>query len=211
EITAPLLGSVPAAFHGGVNDALLTALAVAVAEWRRRRGRGSSARVLVDVEGHGREEIAAGVDLSRTVGWFTSLFPVALDPGAASFEEVASGAVAAGRAVKAVKEQQAALPDHGIGYGLLAYLNPDAAATPAGPAPGATARATSPWRRWSRPTSTSSSPSSNSGARWPTSGRSPRCRRAWPSTPSRTTSPKPSGPTSTRCSSCWSSLARCRP
>jgi pristinamycin I synthase-2 len=88
--------------------------------------------VLVDVEGHGREEIAPGVDLSRTLGWFTSLYPVALDPGAASFEEVASGAVAAGRAVKAVKEQLAALPDHGIGYGMLAYLNPDAAASLAG-------------------------------------------------------------------------------
>src|SRR5207302_8646816 len=51
EVTAPLLTAVPAAFHGGVNDALLAALAAAVAEWRRRRGRGgSSSRVLVDVE-----------------------------------------------------------------------------------------------------------------------------------------------------------------
>src|SRR5439155_1500525 len=73
EITAPLLGGVPAAFHGGVNDVLLTAFALAVAEWRRRRGRGGSPRVLVDVEGHGREEIAPGVELTRTLGWDVGL------------------------------------------------------------------------------------------------------------------------------------------
>src|SRR5207253_2442762 len=85
--------------------------------------------------GHGREEIAPGVDLTRTLGWFTSLYPVALEPGALAFEEVASGAASLGRAVKAVKEQLAALPDHGIGYGLLAYLNPDTAASLAGLCP----------------------------------------------------------------------------
>src|SRR5207244_2334635 len=125
EVTAPLLGAVPAAFHGGVNDVLLCAFALAVAEWRRRRGRGASPRVLVDVEGHGREEIAPGVDLTRTLGWFTSLYPVALEPGALAFEEVASGAVSLGRAVKAVKEQLAALPDHGLEVNSMVRDHPD--------------------------------------------------------------------------------------
>ena len=82
DITGPLLTRVPAAFHGRINDVLLTALVLAVADWRRRRGGEDSNAVLLEVEGHGREEIFADVDLSRTVGWFTSLFPVRLDPGA---------------------------------------------------------------------------------------------------------------------------------
>ena len=91
EVTAALLTRVPAAFHAGINDVLLTGLALAVAQWCRRHGRdgdGDEQRaVLLDVEGHGREvydreDIATGIDLSRTVGWFTSLFPLRLDPGA---------------------------------------------------------------------------------------------------------------------------------
>ncbi len=90
---------------------LLTALACAVAQWRRRHGRGEHSTVLVEVEGHGREEIIDGVDLSRTVGWFTSLFPVCLDPGALSWEELVAGGPAVGQAIKRVKEQLRALPD----------------------------------------------------------------------------------------------------
>ncbi|MEV0259680.1 condensation domain-containing protein, partial [Streptomyces sp. NPDC050732] len=127
EVTGPLLSSVPAAFHGGVNDVLLTALALALVHGRHtseNTGSNSSA-VLVDVEGHGREEgITEGVDLSRTLGWFTSLYPVRLDPGALSWDEVRAGGPGLGQAVKRVKEQLRALPDHGIGYGLLRYLNP---------------------------------------------------------------------------------------
>ncbi|MBB5959617.1 amino acid adenylation domain-containing protein/non-ribosomal peptide synthase protein (TIGR01720 family) [Saccharothrix tamanrassetensis] len=123
EVTAPLLSSVPAAFHGGVNDILLTALALALVHGHHT-GPGSSA-VLVEVEGHGREEgIAKGVDLSRTLGWFTSLYPVRLDPGTLSWDEIRAGGPGLGQAVKRVKEQLRALPDHGIGYGLLRYLNP---------------------------------------------------------------------------------------
>ncbi|MBV9010731.1 MAG: amino acid adenylation domain-containing protein, partial [Pseudonocardiales bacterium] len=124
EVTGPLLTTVPAAFHGGVNDVLLTALALAIAQWRRRHGRGEHSAVLVEVEGHGREEVIAGVDLSRTVGWFTSLFPVRLDPGPLTWEELHAGDPAVGMAIKRVKEQLRALPDHGIGFGLLRYLNP---------------------------------------------------------------------------------------
>ena len=80
--------------------------------------------MLIDLEGHGREELFADVDLSRTVGWFTSLFPVRLDPGALDLDEALAGGPALGRALKPIKEQLRALPDHGLGYGLLRYLNP---------------------------------------------------------------------------------------
>ncbi|MGH2718351.1 MAG: condensation domain-containing protein, partial [Actinomycetota bacterium] len=128
SVTQALLTTVPAAFHGGVNDVLLAGLSAAVAEWRQRRGGRASDPVVVEVEGHGREEIAAGVELSRTLGWFTSMFPVALPGLACPFGELAGGQAGAGRAVTAVKELLAALPDHGIGYGLLAYANPQTAA-----------------------------------------------------------------------------------
>ena len=89
--TQALLTRVPAAFHGGINEVLLTALVVAVADWCRRRGRGGGPAVLLDLEGHGREEVLGGVDLSRTVGWFTSIYPVRLDPGALDLDEALAG------------------------------------------------------------------------------------------------------------------------
>jgi non-ribosomal peptide synthase protein (TIGR01720 family) len=127
-ITGALLTRVPAAFHGGINDVLLTGLVLGVADWCRRRDRGGGTAVLLDLEGHGREEIFADVDLSRTVGWFTSLFPLRLDPGGLDLEEALAGGPALGRALKAIKEQLRAVPDNGLGYGLLRYLNPQTAA-----------------------------------------------------------------------------------
>lgn len=123
EQTMAVLTRVPAVFHGSVNDVLLTALAVVVADWRHRHGRGEGSAVLVDVEGHGREEIIQGLDLSSTVGWFTSLFPVRLDPGVGA-DQARAGGPALGTALKRVKEQLRALPQHGVGYGSLRYLNP---------------------------------------------------------------------------------------
>ncbi|MEU5525297.1 condensation domain-containing protein, partial [Streptomyces sp. NPDC047860] len=125
EVTNPLLTTVPTAFHAKVDDVLLTALALAVAQWRRTHARGRHTALLVDVEGHGREEIGEGVDLSRTVGWFTSLYPVRVDPGPLAWEEVVDGGPSLGQALKRVKEQVRSLPDRGIGYGLLRHLNPD--------------------------------------------------------------------------------------
>ncbi|MFG2905203.1 amino acid adenylation domain-containing protein [Kitasatospora sp. NPDC048286] len=113
EVTAPLLSRVPARFHAEVNDVLLTALALAV---RRRGGHGGG--LLVELEGHGRQEFTGGVDLSRTVGWFTTAHPVRLDPGAGGL----------GEALKAVKEQLRSAPDHGLGHGLLRHLDPSTAA-----------------------------------------------------------------------------------
>ncbi len=123
RVTGALLTRVPAAFHGGINDVLLTGLVLAVADWCRRRERGAGTAVLLDLEGHGREEIFADVDLSRTVGWFTSLFPLRLDPGGLDLEEALAGGPALGHALKAIKEQLRAVPDNGLGYGLLRYLN----------------------------------------------------------------------------------------
>ncbi|MFD9909470.1 amino acid adenylation domain-containing protein, partial [Streptomyces sp. NPDC059063] len=123
EATESLLTTVPAAFHGGVNDGLLTALALALATWRERRGVEETS-ALIRLEGHGREEGAVpGADLSRTVGWFTSMYPVRLDVGGCDLADAVAGGASAGAAVKAVKEQLLAVPDKGIGYGLLRHLN----------------------------------------------------------------------------------------
>jgi non-ribosomal peptide synthase protein (TIGR01720 family) len=125
EVTSALLTSVPAAFHARVDDVLLTGLAAAIAEWRKRQDGGGG--FLVDVEGHGRVPLGEGVDLSRTVGWFTSLHPVRLALGGLDVANVRAGGPAAGRAVKRVKEQLRAAPGDGLGYGMLRYLNPDTA------------------------------------------------------------------------------------
>ena len=116
-----LLGEVPAAFHAGVQDILLIAFGLAVAEFL---GTGA-APIGIDVEGHGRhEELAAEVDLSRTVGWFTAKYPVSLAVGGLSWAQVLAGEAALGAVLKNAKEQLRALPDP-LTYGLLRYLNPD--------------------------------------------------------------------------------------
>jgi len=90
-----------------INDVLLTALVQSFSGWTRARS------LLVDLENHGREDIFDDVDLSRTVGWFTCIFPLLLELGDASRPEVA---------LKSVKEQIRRVPNGGIGYGLLRYL-----------------------------------------------------------------------------------------
>ncbi|MER5528768.1 non-ribosomal peptide synthase/polyketide synthase [Streptomyces sp. NPDC002677] len=125
-VTGPLLGRAPAAFGASVNDVLLTAFALAVGDWRARTLGAASAGgpVLLDLEGHGREEELAGdADLSRTVGWFTSVVPVRLDPGPAGPDTLAGGA-ALDEAVARIREHLGNLPAAGIGHGLLRHLNP---------------------------------------------------------------------------------------
>ncbi|MEV7797398.1 amino acid adenylation domain-containing protein, partial [Streptomyces sp. NPDC087512] len=131
EPTGALLTTVPAAFHGRINDVLLTGLALAAArQWPSADGGDGpgGSGVLVEVEGHGREE-ADGLDLSRTVGWFTSLFPVRLTPGRIDLDDALSGGPDAGRALKHVKEtlRTRTGTDNGLGYGSLRYLNPQTA------------------------------------------------------------------------------------
>ena len=108
--TRDLLQTVPAAFRTQINDALLCALARALAPWTGSR------KLRVDLEGHGREPLFDDVDLSRTVGWFTTQFPVTIDPGPASDP---------GAALAAVKEQLRRIPGRGIGYGLLRHTGAD--------------------------------------------------------------------------------------
>ena len=127
KVTAPLLNRVAGAFHARINDVLLTGLVLSLLKWRRSRRSGDDTSVVIDLEGHGREEIFKGVDLSRTVGFFTSIFPVRLDPGSLDLEEAWEASEALGTALKSIKEQLRSVPDNGIGYGLLRYLNPETA------------------------------------------------------------------------------------
>ncbi|WP_431037569.1 non-ribosomal peptide synthase/polyketide synthase [Streptomyces sp. P6-2-1] len=124
HLTGPLLGSVPAAFGASVNDVLLTAFALAVADWRARvlgAPGGAGGPVLVDLEGHGRdEELAGDADLSRTVGWFTTVIPVRLDPGTPEEDGIDA-------AVARVRAHLTALPAAGTGHGLLRHLNAETA------------------------------------------------------------------------------------
>ena len=110
ELTRQLLQDAPAAYRTRINDLLLTALARVIGRWTGR------ADTLVRLEGHGREDLFDGLDTTRTVGWFTSLFPVKLTPAAAL-----------GDSIKAIKEQLRAVPNNGLGYGVLRYLGSDAA------------------------------------------------------------------------------------
>ncbi|RAG85060.1 hypothetical protein DN069_13970 [Streptacidiphilus pinicola] len=127
SVTRTLLDGVPAAFRCGVQDGLLSALAVAVAGWRRAHGIAEPS-LLVKLEGHGREEsVVPGADLSRTLGWFTTMFPARLDLAEVNLDDALAGGPAAGSAVKAVKEQLLRIPDKGLGYGLLRHLNPETA------------------------------------------------------------------------------------
>ncbi len=113
---AVLVEKATSAFHCGVDEVLLAALAGAAAHWR-----GGTA-VVVDVEGHGRRPIGE-LDLSRTVGWFTDIHPLRLDVTGADPAEAIAGGDAAGRLLKQVKENVRAVPDGGLGYGMLRYLN----------------------------------------------------------------------------------------
>ncbi|WP_435405686.1 Tyrocidine synthase 2 [Mycolicibacterium parafortuitum] len=129
ETTRLLLGEVPAAFHAGINDILLIAFGLALAEFSGSLGDPCAAPIVIDAEGHGRQEDLVGdgagdsVDLSRTVGWFTTKYPVSLAVGGGlTWEQVRSGHRDLGRVIKDAKEQLRTLPD-GITYGLLRYLN----------------------------------------------------------------------------------------
>jgi amino acid adenylation domain-containing protein/non-ribosomal peptide synthase protein (TIGR01720 family) len=113
--TDALLRTVPDAYRTQVNDVLLAALARALARWTGRDD------VLVGLEGHGREDILDGVDLSRTVGWFTTEFPLALHFPSTSDT---------GDLLKSVKEQLRAVPHRGLSYGALRYLGGMSAEAP---------------------------------------------------------------------------------
>ncbi|MFF1920319.1 amino acid adenylation domain-containing protein [Streptomyces sp. NPDC058221] len=108
EATEALLTTLPAAYRAGVDEVLLAALVLALRGWGL-----TGDAVTVSMEGHGREHL----DLSRTIGWFTSEYPVRVP---------ASDDV--GQALRAAKEARRGVPDSGIGYGVLRHLDPEAGA-----------------------------------------------------------------------------------
>ncbi len=109
--TRSLLEEAPAAYRTRINELLLTALTIALAEWTGAR------RLVVEMEGHGRVERVGAPDVSRTVGWFTSIYPVEISLPDGNRLDLF---------IKAVKEQLRAVPSDGLGYGLLRYLVPEA-------------------------------------------------------------------------------------
>ncbi|MFJ9381828.1 amino acid adenylation domain-containing protein, partial [Streptomyces sp. NPDC101455] len=119
--TERLLREVPSAFRTQINDVLLSVLGAVLTEWA------GTASVVVDVEGHGREDVGSDIDVSRTVGWFTSVHPVALS-GAADGD--------LGALLRRTKENLRAVPRKGLGHGLLRHLT-DPDRTPPGTAPAA--------------------------------------------------------------------------
>jgi amino acid adenylation domain-containing protein/non-ribosomal peptide synthase protein (TIGR01720 family) len=102
-----LLQAVPAAYGAQINDVLLTAL---VRSMRRFTGKST---LMLEMEGHGREDILEGVDISRTIGWFTTTFPVLIDT---------EGVDELSKQISIVSEQVGAIPNHGIGFGMLREL-----------------------------------------------------------------------------------------
>lgn len=106
--TQDLLQEVPKAYNTQINDVLLTALVQSYCQWTK----GNS--LYLTLEGHGREDIFSDVNLSRTIGWFTTHFPVLL-----SLESASSP----GDALKTIKEQLRRIPKNGMNYGLLKYIN----------------------------------------------------------------------------------------
>ena len=109
EQTDHLLRHVHHAYHTEMNDILLSALGLAIQEW------GQTDRIAVQLEGHGREEMMEDVNISRTVGWFTSMYPIVLD--------LTDGDLS--KEIKSVKETLRQVPNKGIGYDILRYLTPE--------------------------------------------------------------------------------------
>ncbi|WP_446039170.1 amino acid adenylation domain-containing protein [Streptomyces sp. SID1121] len=115
DLTRSALVTLPGGFNCRPDAVLLTALTAAAVQWR-----GTGSALLVHLEGHGREVISAPVDVSGTVGWFTTQYPVRLDLGAAAVRPGGRP----GEALKSVKEQLRGVPAGGLGWGLLRYLHP---------------------------------------------------------------------------------------
>ncbi|MFD4439543.1 amino acid adenylation domain-containing protein [Nocardia sp. NPDC058519] len=128
DVTQAVLTDLPTMYRAGAEDGLLAALAMAVRTWRARRDVDAPA-TRVRLEGHGREQSTVdGADLTRTVGWFTSMYPVALDLSGVDHEAAWHGGDATAAVVKVIKEQLRAVPHKGIGFGMLRHLDPESAA-----------------------------------------------------------------------------------
>jgi amino acid adenylation domain-containing protein/non-ribosomal peptide synthase protein (TIGR01720 family) len=109
-LTHHLLHDVSKAYNTVINDILLAGLASSLTAWSKEQG------VVIGLEGHGREDIGGEIDTSRTIGWFTSLYPVLLNTTDCNSEA---------NLIKSIKEQLRSIPDKGLGYGVLKYINKD--------------------------------------------------------------------------------------
>ncbi|MBK8983265.1 MAG: amino acid adenylation domain-containing protein [Ignavibacteria bacterium] len=110
ESSAVILKDIHKTYNTQINDILLTALILAFNKWQGHN------KLLLNLEGHGREDISEKADIIRTVGWFTSVYPVMLN---------ISDPSDTGSCIKSVKENLRNIPDSGIGFGLLKYLSED--------------------------------------------------------------------------------------
>jgi len=122
-VAEPLLNRVPNALGVTAHELLLSAFACALVTWRMQRGGGDQAAIRVDVEGHGREALFPDADLSRSVGWFTSLYPVSMALAAHHAAQARTMGIPLAHLVGDVAAQLRRLPNHGIGYGMLRYLD----------------------------------------------------------------------------------------
>jgi len=127
DVTAALLDRTRIEFAVSINDMLVTAFALGVAQWRAQRGDGAFAQLRFDMEGHGREYGPGGIDLTRTVGWFTSIYPTRIELGHTSAERWLADPASHASLVRSVRRQLAGIPRKGWGFGPLRYLNPEAA------------------------------------------------------------------------------------
>ncbi len=112
ESTRTVLKDVPKVYNTRINDILLTALILSYYKWS------AESSLIINLEGHGREEILESEDISRTVGWFTSVFPVVLE--LYNKDDI-------GESIKNAKENLRKIPHNGIGFGILKYLSSDEA------------------------------------------------------------------------------------
>lgn len=114
ELTEALLTKSHAVYRTSANDLIVTSLMLALENWR------GLSDLVIQMDSFGRDECVQGVDVSRTVGWFTATFPVHLS--IPQFTQTQQQDSRLGAAIKAIKQQLSQIPDRGIGYGALKYM-----------------------------------------------------------------------------------------
>lgn len=124
EETQTLLQQVPLAYHARINDVLVTALAKSLLSWT------GGDELSFHLEGHGREDLEEGLDLTRTVGWFTSIFPVRLQVGGGLLKDSTDAHTwQPAPLLEHIKKHLEQIPRHGLSYSVLRYLLPESPLT----------------------------------------------------------------------------------
>ena len=128
HVTNELFRSKAKELDTDVSYLFLTSLTIAISLFRARNGDADRHSVLVDIDSHGRQEIFPNIELSRTIGWFSDLYPVRFDLRDIDIPDAVSGGISFRTVSRRVTEELRAVPDGGLGYALLRYLNKDTAA-----------------------------------------------------------------------------------